>query len=191
MEWTASETGMHYLHVLTVDKSNRKIETVSKPILVVQELFYQKNNDCQALTGGWEFYVNNQPQTTTVENKNYSTTYGSYEMTTENLNISLIPISYNNTGTTNEFKTKQKIDLTPLKKIGILAEMKEITDYQILGITENENYSNIRDSSYKMTIPNNSIIYLDVSHLVGEYYIQFGMGSYRNGNAQIYKIWAE
>ncbi len=171
------------------DDSNEEDEPNSNQDKITN--LYVQGNDCATITGGWEFFVNEEPKTTTTENKSYSSEYGSYEITPESLSMMLKPVANYNVGSTNEFKTKQKIDLTPFEKIGILAEMEEMKDYGMLGITENENYNNIRDLSHKVTVENNQITYLDISELTGEYYIQFGSGSYLSANAKIYKIWLE
>lgn len=191
LEISVQETGTYYLHVLTVDNSNNMIETISKSITIIQSYLYNANDHCYMTTGGWNFYINNVLQTSTVENNSYTSSYGEYEIQTECLNISVIPAVYNSTGRINEFRTKNKIDLTNCNKIGILGITEDMKDCQIIGATNSDTFSDVRNLENNVTFVNNQITYLDVSELIGEYYIQFGIGSYLNGKAKIYKIWTE
>ena len=68
-----------------------------------------------------------------------------------------------------------------------------MTDGQLIGITDSSDYTWIPEiqNTNKVTIKNDEITYLDISDFTGEYYIQFGMGSYLNGKGQIKEIWLE
>ena len=190
LTYTPSDTGIYYLHVLTTDKKNNVEENVSEYILVANEFFYNNNDEFLAITGGYDFYVNANKKTSTTENKNFQSTYGDYEIK-ENFNISLRPVAYGSTGSTIDLKTTKKIDLTKCKKIGMLAAVKNVTDYQSLAVTQKDSHSYSSNLEKGTRIIDNNITYLDVSDLTGEYYIQFGIGSYVNGTLSVDKIWSE
>lgn len=175
---------------VNIEENGNKIEndeTSAKNIKL-----YYKNDDCSEITGGWDVYVNNELKTSTLENNSYSSTYGEYNITTENLDCSIFPVTYNGIGSAIEFKTKNKIDLTSYDRIGILATTERMTDFQSIGITNSSEYYYIGNQDRdKFSIKNNETTYFDISDFIGEYYIQTGFGSYLNGKVKIKEIWLE
>lgn len=153
---------------------------------------YYKNDDCSEITGGWDVFINNELKTSTLENNNYLSTYGEYNITTEELQTSIIPVSYGRTGSSIEFKTKNKIDITSYDKIGVLVATEDVTDFSSIGITDNSEYNYVSDKiTDKESIKNNEPTYFDISDFIGEYHIQIGFGSYLNGKCKIKEIWLE
>lgn len=183
------DTREYYLHVLSVNQQGDKIETVSNQIKRKQYL-YRQNKDYSQVTGGWDFYVNGQNKISTNDQDSYSDAHGSYQITPRTLEINVIPVSVRGIGSYIEFKTKNTIDLTGYTTLKIKATTANMTDYQSIAVAQDNNFT--VTSKLPNTSPfNETQNSLNISTLEGEYYIQFGMGSYLNATAKVEAIWLE
>lgn len=68
--------------VILGDKVTESDSEQENEISKITRLYY-KGNDYSDITGGWDFYVNGELQANTIENGNYTATYGKYNITEE------------------------------------------------------------------------------------------------------------